>query len=270
MPPGEPAADPAELLDPVAPGADGLRVSRVTVRFGGITAVDGASLHVRPASVTGLIGPNGAGKTTLFDVVTGLRRPETGAVLLDGDEVTRAPVHERARRGMARTFQRLEAFGSLTVRENVLVAAEIHATAGRALGRRAARARARDRADELLARTGIADYAAHRADTVPTGTARLLELARALAAEPRVLLLDEPSAGLSAPESAALAGLLRGLAGEGLAVLLVEHDMELVMGVCDTLYVLESGRIIAGGPPERVRADPRVRDAYLGPGEGAA
>jgi branched-chain amino acid transport system ATP-binding protein len=175
-----------------------------------------------------------------------------------GKDVTSAAVHRRARQGMARTFQRLEAFGSLTVRDNVRAALDIHH------GLRGLVMRTGSEVDALLERVGIIEYAAERADSVPTGTARLLELARALASEPRLLLLDEPSSGLDESETDDFGVLLRELAAEGRGVLMVEHDMELVMGVCDEIHVLDFGRIIASGTPAEVRADARVQEAYLG------
>ena len=235
-----------------------LEVEDVVVQFGGVTAVDEASFSMQVGTVTGLIGPNGAGKTTCFNVITGLQKPTRGHVRFRGKDVTSAPVHRRARQGMARTFQRLEAFGSLTVRDNVRAALDIHH------GLRGAFSRAGRDADALLERVGIADYAAERADSVPTGTARLLELARALACDPRLLLLDEPSSGLDESETDDFGDLLRELAAEGRGVLMVEHDMDLVMSVCDEIHVLDFGRIIATGTPAQVRADKRVQKAYLG------
>nr|WP_197288113.1 ABC transporter ATP-binding protein [Nocardia sp. NRRL S-836] len=227
-----------------------LRVDGVTVRFGEVTAVDGVTLDVEPG-VTGLIGPNGAGKTTLFDVVSGLRRPSAGRVVLDGADVTAKGPHQRSRLGVARTFQRLEVFGSLTVWENVVVALE-------------SRRRSPRLADELLRRVGIAGWAGNQADTVPTGAARLLELARALATDPHLLLLDEPSSGLDRQETDAFGELLRELSAEGRAVVLVEHDMDLVMGYCDRVHVLNLGRLLTSGTPDEVRAHAGVREAYLG------
>ncbi len=235
-----------------------LHVDQVVVKFGGVTAVDHADFTAEPGTITGLIGPNGAGKTTCFNVISGLQRPTSGRVRFDGHDVTSKSVDARARRGMGRTFQRLEAFGSLTVRENVLVALDIHRGV-RALFKSGDR-----RADELLERVGIASYAQERADSVPTGTARLLELARALACEPRLLLLDEPSSGLDESETDDFGALLRALAGDGTAILMVEHDMDLVMSVCDDLHVLDFGAVIASGPPAVIRADPLVQKAYLG------
>jgi branched-chain amino acid transport system ATP-binding protein len=239
-----------------------LEVLDVTVRFGGVTAVRNATLGATSGSITGLIGPNGAGKTTLFNVISGLQAPTSGAVRFSGDDITGRPTHERARRGIARTFQRLEAFGSLSVWENVLVAAEIHRL--NAAGRRGYRETPAQVAVRVIRRVGLVRYANQPADSVPTGIARLLELARALALAPRLLLLDEPSSGLSTTETQSFGDLLRDLADEGKAVLIVEHDMELIMRVCDHLHVLNFGEVIASGPPARIRADETVQRAYLG------
>jgi branched-chain amino acid transport system ATP-binding protein len=239
-----------------------LEVAGVTVRFGGVTAVDDASIAVDGGTVTGLIGPNGAGKTTLFNVISGLQAPTSGRIRFDGHDITRSSVDSRAKAGIGRTFQRLEAFGSLTVRENVLVAREIKAGVRGWFGRR-------DPAvvDALIERVGITQYAHQRADSVPTGVARLLEMARALAIEPRLLLLDEPSSGLDEAETDNFGRLLRALANDGTAVLMVEHDMELVMGVCDLIHVLEFGRVIATGTGAEIRTNRKVQAAYLGFGD---
>jgi branched-chain amino acid transport system ATP-binding protein len=236
-----------------------LEVVGVTVRFGGVTAVDNASMSVDAGSITGLIGPNGAGKTTLFNVITGLQPPTRGRVRFRGHDVTKSSPNSRAKSGMARTFQRLEAFGSLTVRENVLVAREIHAGVRSWFGRKQDRV-----VDELIERVGLGRYAHHRADSVPTGVARLLEMARALAIEPRLLLLDEPSSGLDESETTTFGDLLVELASDGTAILMVEHDMELVMRVCQLIHVLEFGRVIATGTAAEIRADAAVQAAYLG------
>jgi branched-chain amino acid transport system ATP-binding protein len=205
-----------------------------------------------------LIGPNGAGKTTLFNVITGLQFPAMGRVVLEGRDVTRRRPHHRARLGIGRTFQRLEAFGSLAARENLLVALEMR--------QRWATEKYDPRtvADALLDRVGIMHVADQPVDMLPTGTARLVELARALATDPKVLLLDEPSSGLDESETDALGQLLLGLAQEGLAILLVEHDMPLVMRTCAHIDVLDFGRIIARGTPTTIQADPAVQQAYLG------
>ena len=211
-------------------------------------------------AITGLIGPNGAGKTTLFNVVTGMQRPNAGTVRLDGRDLRGLSSYRRARLGLGRTFQRLELFGSLTVAENIGVAASI--------GQRSV-VKARTKAnqgirEEILDRVGLRPVANERADTLPTGTGRLVELARALATRPKVLLLDEPAAGQDVDETERFSGILRDLASDGLAILLVEHDMELVMHVCHTIAVLDYGRIICTGTPAQVRADPDVQAAYLG------
>jgi branched-chain amino acid transport system ATP-binding protein len=237
-----------------------LEVSDISVRFGGLQALNNVAIAVETGYVTGLIGPNGAGKTTLFNVITGLQPPSSGRVVLDGNDITYAKPHRRARVGMSRTFQRLETFGTLSVRDNVLVAAEMR------------RGWSRDKfdpavvTDELIDRIGLGRVALERVDTLPTGTARLVEVARALAAQPRLLLLDEPSAGLNENETNELGTLLRALAADGLAVLLVEHDMGFVMGTCSRIHVLEFGSIIAVGTPAEVQADVMVRSAYLGSG----
>ncbi|HEY3810499.1 MAG TPA: ABC transporter ATP-binding protein [Acidimicrobiales bacterium] len=235
-----------------------LQTSEVSVRFGGIQALDRVDLIAERSQITGLIGPNGAGKTTLFNVITGLQAPTRGRVLLEGKDITSLSVYRRARRGLARTFQRLEVFGSLTVADNVRVAVELR------------RRRTRGRVDveatvqELLERTGIGSVAHQRADTLSTGVARLTELARALATAPQFLLLDEPGSGLDSRECEAFGRLLGELAEDGLGILMVEHDMELVMGVCHRVNVLDFGVKIAEGPPDEVRANPQVQAAYLG------
>jgi branched-chain amino acid transport system ATP-binding protein len=251
-----------------APGHDGpvLEVDHVVVQFGGVTAVNEACFSADPGTVTGLIGPNGAGKTTCFNVISGLQKPTRGKVRFQGKDVSSMPVHRRSKKGMGRTFQRLEAFGSLSVRDNVRVAADIHrgVLAGFLPG-----GHGKD-VDALLERVGIAAYADERADSIPTGTARLLELARCLAGDPKLLLLDEPSSGLDETETDAFGELLRDLAAEGRAILMVEHDMDLVMAVCDTIHVLDFGSIIAQGTPAEIRANTLVQKAYLGYADEAA
>jgi len=247
-----------------------LQVAEAEVRFGGVHALRGVDLDVDAGSVTGLIGPNGAGKTTLFNAVCGLQSINAGRITFDGADMTGLRPHKRARLGIARTFQRLEVFGSLTVRENVLAAAEIRRRWSRD------RSDAAANADGVLALVGLTHLADRSADTLPTGQARLLELARALATRPRLILLDEPSSGLSDTESEELGDLLCQLAEAGMGVLLVEHDMGLVMRVCSTINVLDFGVVLMVGNPAEVRADERVRAAYLGsaddpeePGVGA-
>ncbi len=239
-----------------------LEVREATVRFGGNVALDRVDLAVESGAVTGLIGPNGAGKTTLFNVITGLQPMSSGTVHFDDRDISRTKPHRRARLGMARTFQRLESFGSMTVYENVLVAAEMRgAAAGRTPEARVA---------DLLDRLELDDVAGERADSLPTGRARLVEIARALATGPRLLQLDEPASGLSDAETGNLATLLVELADNGLAVLLVEHDVPLVMQVCTTINVLDFGKILASGDASTIQADQSVQDAYLGPAEATA
>lgn len=237
---------PPEMLDPA------LAVERVSVQFGGVAALSDVSLRVEAGAVTGLIGPNGAGKTTLFNVITGLQRPTSGSVSLHGTDVTRARPYRRARLGLARTFQRLELFSTLSAADNVRVGLEAGGTAplSAALG--------------LLERVGVTDEAAAPVSSLPTGSARLVELARALSTDPKVLLLDEPCSGLDERESHALGELLTSLAAEGRAILLVEHDTDLVLRICATVHVLDFGQVIASGAPDVIRSDVAVQEAYLG------
>jgi branched-chain amino acid transport system ATP-binding protein len=234
-----------------------LAVEEISVRFGGLQALQDVNLEVHAGAVNGLIGPNGAGKTTLFNVITGLQAPTQGRVRLGGEDVTRLSPHRRARLGIARTFQRLELFGTLTARENVQMAAETRR-------RRPTGVSSRTEADTILAHIGLSHVADEPTDLLPTGLARLVELGRALATGPSVLLLDEPSSGLNQEETIELGQVLVDLAGRGVAVLLVEHDMSLVMSVCDQVHVLDLGKIISSGPPDVVRRDQTVLAAYLG------
>jgi branched-chain amino acid transport system ATP-binding protein len=246
-----------------------LVVTEVTVRFGGTAALDGTSLVAEPGAVTGLIGPNGAGKTTMFNVITGLLDPDVGRVELGGRDITGAPPHRRARLGLARTFQRLELFGSLTVRDNVRVGGDIRNGWGLpGLGRRRGVIDVAAETERVIGLCGLGPIADRDVSEVPTGQARVVELARALMTGPSVLLLDEPAAGQTEEETRAFGRLLRRLAGDGLTVCLVEHDMSLVMDVCEVIHVLDYGRTIAVGPAGEIRDDPAVVAAYLGTPEG--
>ena len=227
----------------------------MTVRFGGNVALDDVDLAAEPGLVTGLIGPNGAGKTTLFNVITGLLPPSGGQVRIEGTNVSRLRPSSRARLGMARTFQRLELFTLLSVRENIRVAADIRRTGG---------AHPAEFVDGIIERIGLADVADTRVDSLSTGRARLVELGRALATKPKILLLDEPASGQDEAETVSFGRLLRELASEGIAVVLVEHDMQLVMQVCDMIHVLDFGRIIAAGSAHEIQRDEAVLAAYLG------
>ncbi|MGH9301072.1 MAG: ABC transporter ATP-binding protein [Acidimicrobiales bacterium] len=235
-----------------------LAVSSVSVRFGGVMAVDNLNLEMPAGTVTGLIGPNGAGKTTTFNVITGIQPPTAGRIHIDGRDITKVAAHKRARLGMARTFQRLEVFGSLTAYENILVGAEI------SRGWSKEKFDAKARAEEIVELVGLAQVRDDRADAMPTGLARLVELGRALATKPRVLLLDEASSGLDENESEDLGRLMVRLAQSGLGILLVEHDIDLVMSICENIFVLDFGRVIASGSPKAVQSNPAVQEAYLG------
>jgi branched-chain amino acid transport system ATP-binding protein len=233
----------------------------VKVRFGGNVALDDVSLSVEPGTVTGLIGPNGAGKTTLFNAITGLQSLSAGRILLNGRDVSKLPPHKRARQGLARTFQRLELFTSLSVRDNVRVAGEIRNRWSLGGGRTDANAEA----DRIIEMVGLVEVADREVGEIPTGQARVVELARALMIRPTLLLLDEPASGQTEDETEAFGHVLRRLATEdGLGICLVEHDMALVMKVCEIIHVLEFGLMIASGTADQVRNDPAVIDAYLG------
>jgi branched-chain amino acid transport system ATP-binding protein len=241
------------------PASDSLlQVDGVTVRFGGTTAVDDVRLALGPGTITGLIGPNGAGKTTLFNVITGMQRPTSGRVLFSGDDITRRGPARRAQLGIARTFQRLELFLTLSVRDNIRVAGDI------VKARRRVGYDVDAETERLLDLTGLTPIADQEVSDIPTGRARVVEVARALMTHPRLLLLDEPASGQTEQETEDFAEMLRGLAESGLGICLVEHDLPLVMGLCETIHVLDQGRLIASGTPDEVRASPEVVAAYIG------
>ncbi len=247
-----------------------LSIERLERVFGGVRAVDGASFDVRPGEVHGLIGPNGAGKTTVINMVSGLLVPTSGAIRLAGTAIQSLAPHRIAALGVARTFQNIRLFPELSARDNVIVGE--HRVRRASLGARllglpasAAEERgARERALALLERIGLAERSHERARNLSYGEQRRVEIARALASDPRLLLLDEPTAGMNPVEVHAVAALIRKVAGEGRAVLLIEHNVRLVMDVCDRITVLDFGKVIAEGSPAEVIRDPAVITAYLG------
>jgi len=252
-----------------------LRIDGLTRRFGGLVAVDNVSFEIPTAGLSAVIGPNGAGKTTLFNMISGFTLPSTGRVYFDGEEITGWMPESIARRGLIRTFQLVQLFEGLTVLENVKVGCHLH-TRGGLLAALVPLRSARDEeaaveieAHQLLAATGLLQQAKTHAAVLPYGQKRLLEITRALAARPKLLLLDEPAAGLNRQETDALATLLLRIVADGTAILLIEHDMTLVMSVADHVAVLDFGRIIANGKPDDVKRNPDVVAAYLGTQEAA-
>jgi len=247
-----------------------LSLNGITRRFGGLIAVDGVDLAVAKGGVTAVIGPNGAGKTTLFNIISGFQAPNAGRIVFDGIDITGHPPEAIAAAGVVRTFQLVQLFQNLSVLENVKVGSHLHTTGGlwsavlRLPRMRAAERALEARARELLAFVGLDAEADEEANALAYGQQRLLEIARSLASGPRLLLLDEPAAGLSVEETRRLAAAIRTIAERGTTVLLIEHDMKLVMNTADTVAVLDFGRKIAEGPPETVREDAAVIAAYLG------
>jgi len=248
-----------------------LSVRDLTVRFGGVTAVDGVGFAVEAGTLLGLIGPNGAGKTTVMRAITGIVSPGEGTVELAGRRITGLPTHARVRLGLGLSQQLVRPFRGMTLIENVAFAAG-HALTRGALGAFAAvgRSKQRARARELLELVGIAGRAEERPDAVPLGVLKRMEVARALALDPKVLLLDEPLAGLNSGEAATLADTVVALNARGLTIVLIEHNLSEVMRICGRLVVLDNGRVIGEGAPREVMADRRVRAAYLGAEVGDA
>jgi branched-chain amino acid transport system ATP-binding protein len=248
----------------------------VTRDFGGLRVLDRVSFTVADGAISGLIGPNGAGKTTLFNIISGLLRPTKGSVLFDGADITGLSAPEIARRGICRTFQNIRVFGEMTLVENVLVGMHRHFSYSPAsmLFRLPARGREerrfRVRALEILAFVRLADKANERAGGLSYGEQRRLELARALATEPKLLLLDEPAAGMNPAETEEVMGEIVRISGPGRAICVIEHDMKVIMGICRRIAVLNFGELIAQGAPGDIRSDPLVVEAYLGREHGAA
>jgi len=247
-----------------------LRTDKITQRFGGLVAVDEVSIELKKNEIVGIIGPNGAGKTTFFNAVTGMRVPTEGRVYYRDEEITGRKPYQITRLGLARTFQNIRLFHNMTAIENVMIGAHTRTKSNyldavfRTRRHKIAEKQAEDKALEVLKLTGIEQYKYDYATSLPYGLQRRLEIARAMASDPEILLFDEPAAGMNEQETSDLVEFIRELKGYGYSILLIEHDMKLVMNICERIYVLDHGALIAEGDPETIKANPSVIEAYLG------
>lgn len=250
-----------------------LELKGITQIFGGVTALSDVSFSIHANQITGVIGPNGAGKTTLFNIVTGIYQQTSGQVIFEGKDISGIPVERLAAKGMVRTFQNIELFGQMTVLENVMVGLHSRSKSGlfacsfKAPWAIKEERRIREEAHEWLRFVGIEQLAEVQASNLPFGKGRMLEIARAMACKPRMILMDEPAAGLNSQETVGLAELIRKIRDLGVTVVLVEHDMELVMDICDRIVVLNLGQKLAEGTPREIQDNPEVIAAYLGDDE---
>jgi branched-chain amino acid transport system ATP-binding protein len=250
-----------------------LELKGITQIFGGVTALNDVSFNIRADEITGVIGPNGAGKTTLFNIVSGIYQQTSGQVIFEGEDISGIPVEQLAAKGMVRTFQNIELFGQMTVLENVMVGLHSRSKSGlfacsfKSPWALKEERRIREEASEWLDFVSIGPLADVTASNLPFGKGRMLEIARAMACKPRIILMDEPAAGLNSQETVGLAELIRKIRDLGITVVLVEHDMELVMDICDRIVVLNLGEKLAEGTPREIQENPEVIAAYLGDDE---
>ena len=247
-----------------------LKTEKATIKFGGLTAVNEVTMHVKEGQITGLIGPNGAGKTTLFNIVSGVYKPTSGKVIFDGKDITGIQPYKINAMGMSRTYQAINLFKTMTVQENVLVGMHTRLKAGLASSifrtkKTAAEEKAAiEKAEELMEFAGLIDHRYDVASSLPYGDQRKTEIIRAMASDPKLILLDEPAAGMNTTEKVELSETIKKIRDRGFTILLVEHDMKLVMGITDYIYVINYGKELAQGKPEEVRNNPAVIEAYLG------